>query len=565
MHLGHGIGLRTAHYTDVLERALVGVDWLEIVSENFFEPGGRPWAVLERARAQVPIVAHGVSLGIADTDPLDERYLALLCELVERLEPAWVSDHLCWSSFAGRRAHDLLPLPYSEEALSHVVARVGVVQERLGRRIVLENVSSYVGFGASTIPEWEFLNEVASRTGCGVLLDLNNVQVTSRNLGLDPLRYLDGLAPQTVVQIHLAGHTDRGSYLFDTHVGPVPEAIWSLYRRALRRFGPVATLVEWDSDVPALEVVAAEAARARATESEELAKWGSPHWRRAAPASLPPPSRREATPAPARGEDLRGLQERFFELVTGRKAPPAEPVGWLRAAEGTRIDERTDVYRCAYAFRLVDCLRDDFPSVAVLTGAAFDGLVRDYVARHPPTHPSLRRLGVHFSAFAREHPLAKVWPWLADLAALEWARVEAFDAQEAAALTSRDLAAIEPARWPAFALRTSPSVRVLALGHPVDRVWRALQAGEAPPAVVAARANVVVYRRAQVVYHRPVSALEASALRRMKDGATLVRVCECFADEASVERAAEEAFGLVAQWVADELLVASPPPSPGSG
>jgi uncharacterized protein (UPF0276 family) len=269
-HLGHGIGLRTAHYARLLEAPATGVDWFEVISENFFEPGGRPWAVLERVRAQVPVVAHGVSLCIGDTDTLDGRTIELLKQFVARIEPAWVSDHLCWGSLGGRRTHDLLPLPYTEEALTHVVARVGRVQERLGRRILLENVSSYVGYRASTIPESEFLGEVARRADCGILLDLNNVVVSGANMGFDVAAYVDAIPADRVQQIHLAGHTDRGSYLFDTHVGPVPGPVWGLYRRAVRRFGAVPTLVEWDDNVPALEVVAAEAERARHIEREEL-------------------------------------------------------------------------------------------------------------------------------------------------------------------------------------------------------------------------------------------------------------------------------------------------------
>jgi uncharacterized protein (UPF0276 family) len=256
----------------LLEGPPTGVDWFEVISENFFEPGGRPWAVLARVRAQVPVVAHGVSLCIGDADAIDERYIGLLKEFVARVEPAWVSDHLCWGSLGGRRSHDLLPLPYTDESLAHVIARVGAVQDRLGRRILLENVSSYVGFRASTIPEWEFLGEVARRAGCGILLDVNNVVVSAANLGFDAAGYVDALPVDAVAQIHLAGHTDRGSYLFDTHVGPVPDVVWDLYRRAVRRFGPVATLVEWDEKVPAFDVVAAEAERARRIEQEELAR-----------------------------------------------------------------------------------------------------------------------------------------------------------------------------------------------------------------------------------------------------------------------------------------------------
>jgi uncharacterized protein len=260
--LGHGIGLRHEHFGHLLDEGAAGVDWFEAISENFFEPGGRPKAVLDKVRAARPVVLHGVSLGIGGVDPLSETYLGALDALARRVEPAWVSDHLCWAGHGGAYGHDLWPLPLSEEALDHVARRVQAVQERLGRPLMLENVSSYVDFVASTVPEWQFLNELARRTGCGLLLDVNNVYVSARNHGFSAEAYVDAIEPAYVGQIHLAGHDDYGAYLFDSHVGPVPDPVWQLYERALRRLGPVSTLVEWDTDVPAYASVVAEASRA---------------------------------------------------------------------------------------------------------------------------------------------------------------------------------------------------------------------------------------------------------------------------------------------------------------
>jgi hypothetical protein len=275
-HLGHGVGLRPPHYPRLWD-GTARPDWFEAISENYLLPGGRPLAALERARALAPVVLHGVSLSLGSTDPLDERYLGALGALAERIEPAWISDHLCWSSVGGRYAHDLLPLPCTEEALDWVVERVGRVQERLGRPILVENVSSYLGFAASALPEWEFLAALAERSGCGLLLDVNNVYVSARNHGFDPAAYLAGLPAGAVGQIHLAGHQDRGRYLFDTHDGPVSEPVWALYRQAVARFGPVATLVEWDDRVPDWETLAAQAERARRVEAETLGAAGGVH------------------------------------------------------------------------------------------------------------------------------------------------------------------------------------------------------------------------------------------------------------------------------------------------
>ena len=288
--MGHGIGLRPQHYGRILERGLgtgAGtVDWVEFISENFFEPGGRPWRVLEAVRREVPVVAHGVALGIGNTDPLNSVYLDRLQRLIRRVEPAWVSDHLCWGAFGGHYSHDLLPLPYTEEALAHVVERVLVVQDRLSRQVLLENVSSYVAFVASAMPEWEFLSEVARRADCGILLDLNNVYVSSVNHGFDPAEYIDAVPLDRIGQVHLAGHTDKGSYLLDSHIGPVPQSVWALYDRLLARVHEhteavaIPALVEWDEEVPEYEVVVREAEKSRGAEQKAKA----PH-RRIASAS----------------------------------------------------------------------------------------------------------------------------------------------------------------------------------------------------------------------------------------------------------------------------------------
>ena len=270
LDLGHGIGLRTKHFARFLE-GRPPVDWVEVVTENFMADGGRPIAVLEKVRRDMPVVLHGVSLSIGSVDPLSEAYLADLEKLVARIEPAMITDHLCWGTHRGEYVHDLLPLPYTEESLAHVAGRVAAVQDRLGRPLLLENPSSYVAFRDSTMAEWEFLSELCRRVGCGILLDVNNVYVSARNFGFDPIAYLDGVDPGHVGQFHLAGHTDKGRYLLDTHDGAVPPAVWDLYREALRRFGRVPSLVEWDDRIPPLEDVVAESRRAAIIEAEELA------------------------------------------------------------------------------------------------------------------------------------------------------------------------------------------------------------------------------------------------------------------------------------------------------
>lgn len=265
--LGCGVGLRSEHY-DFILREWPSMDWFEAISENFMDSGGRLLYILEEVRRRYPVALHGVSLSIGSTDPLNQDYLKRLKTLVRRIEPAIVSDHLCWSSVEGENLHDLLPLPFTQEALAHVVERVQAVQEILGQRILLENVSTYITFRHSTMPEWEFLTAVAKRSGCGILLDLNNIYVNAYNHEFDPYAFINHIPGELVGQFHLAGHTPREQFLFDTHSRPVIDEVWALYRQALNRWGSVTTLIEWDEDIPPFARLSEEAKKARVIAGE---------------------------------------------------------------------------------------------------------------------------------------------------------------------------------------------------------------------------------------------------------------------------------------------------------
>lgn len=264
--LGFGLGLRVEHFDAILDppdRQPLDVDWFEVVSENFMVAGGKPQYYLERFRERYPLALHGVSLSIGGTDPLDMDYLRALKALARRVEPAWISDHLCWTGVDGVNSHDLLPLPYTEAAIAHVCSRIERVQDTLGREILLENLSSYVEFATSEMPEWAFMAEIARRSGCRLLLDVNNIQVSARNQGFDPLDYLAGIPGDRVWQIHLAGHSDYGDYVIDTHDHDVPEAVWRLYEAAIARFGPVSTMIERDDHIPPIAELLEELDMAR--------------------------------------------------------------------------------------------------------------------------------------------------------------------------------------------------------------------------------------------------------------------------------------------------------------
>jgi len=268
--LGFGVGLRREHYSHVLETH-PEIDWFEILSENFMVAGGRPLEVLDAVRDRYPIAMHGVSMSIGSADALNRDYLRQLKALARRIEPAWISDHLCWTGVDGRNLHDLLPLPYTAETVRHVVSRIRTVQDFLERPIVIENVSSYLAFRASTMTEWEFLATIADEADCGILLDINNIFVSAFNHRFDAIAYIDAIPIDRVVQFHLAGHADHGTYLLDTHDHPVRDEVWALYEHAVKRFGPVSALIEWDDNIPPFEVLIETANRARDIHRRALA------------------------------------------------------------------------------------------------------------------------------------------------------------------------------------------------------------------------------------------------------------------------------------------------------
>jgi uncharacterized protein len=267
-----GVGLRSVHYSHVLQRR-PAVPWFEATSENYMGPrggtGGRPLEVLEKVRAAYPVHLHGVSLNIGSADPLDPDYLARLKALVDRIQPETVSDHFCWTGVEGKNLHDLLPIPFTEEAVRHVAERARRVQDLLGRRILLENVSSYVAFRHAEMTEWEFIREVAERADCGLLVDVNNIYVSARNHGFEPATFLNGLPAERVGYMHLGGYSDHGEVLIDTHDHPVSDPVWTLYEAAVRKFGPVPTIIEWDEKVPPFERLLQEARRASEIQAKE--------------------------------------------------------------------------------------------------------------------------------------------------------------------------------------------------------------------------------------------------------------------------------------------------------
>ncbi len=261
-NLGFGLGLRTDHYLEILA-SKPKIDWFEVLSENYLVPGGKPLQFLDKICENYPVVMHGVSLSIGSTGEIDKHYLRDLKQLADRVQPAWISDHLCWTGVHGQNMHDLLPLPYTEETVKHVVERVKIVQDYLGRQILLENVSSYASYIDSSMTEWEFISAIAEAADCLLLLDVNNIYVSSFNHNFDAKAFIDGVPAKRIQQIHLAGHSNHGDYIIDTHDAPVIDEVWKLYEYAVSKLGQISTMIERDDNIPPLAELVQELEIAR--------------------------------------------------------------------------------------------------------------------------------------------------------------------------------------------------------------------------------------------------------------------------------------------------------------
>ncbi len=531
---GFGLGLRTAHYADFL-RERQPLDWLEIISDNFLGEGGKPLAVLDRIRQDYPMAMHGVALSIGGTDPLDLAYLQQIKTLARRIEPLWVSDHLCWTGHHEQRLHDLYPLPYTDEAARHVIARIRQAQDVLGRRLVIENVSSYIDFLASAQAEWEFLHHVATEADCLLLVDINNIYVSSVNHGLDAWAYLQGLPAQRVQQIHLAGHTNHGDHWVDTHDHPVCEAVWRLYAQACTLYGPVATMIERDDQIPALPVLLAELEAARRV-------------RASAPASPLPAAPLSASthraPAPATSTvSLQQTQRRLTRSVLSRKGiPSAAQLLVDKAPLGAA--QRLGIYHHAYRARLTEALADTFARTALYAGDdSFAVWARRYAELHPPSTRSLNRYGDTFAAFLQQRFAHN--PELFELARLDWDLRSRFDMADTPTLDSTRAAELPAECWLQAPDVLHPTVVLRTIHTNVVALWQALDANtDVPPAEnLPEPLGLVVWRRDQQPHFQTVPMAQWDFLSRLANGHSLMHASDTIAAQHPL------APEMLAQWL----------------
>ncbi len=470
--LGCGVGLRHDHYQHILQ-TWPSMDWFEAITENYMDSGGKPIRILEEIRHRYPVALHGVSLSIGSVDPLNKSYLKRLKALVDRIKPTIVSDHLSWTRVDGDELHDLLPLPFTEEAIEHVARRVQQVQEFLGRRILLENVSSYLTYRHSEMTEWEFLKEVAERSDCGILLDLNNIYVNSVNHQFDPYEYVNHIPGARVGQFHLAGFTDMGTFLFDTHDHAVIEEVWNLYRYALKLWGPVATLIEWDANIPDFPKLAEEASKARGIYQNFL---DTPQRKM----ELKISERRASSMTPSSDKPPLVEVQRWFKTKmkpnTQNHAVSTEEhaMALLNPQNGVPGLERIAVYAEGYKARIEEALSEAFEAVRHILGhEKFHPLTEKYAEQYPSRHYNLSSTGKHFPVFLRLQPLSKEFPFLPDLAMLEWRIHQAFHAYDKPSFEPGEFASLSLEDWSAAQIFFQPSVGLLASKWPILDIWNA--------------------------------------------------------------------------------------------
>lgn len=531
-----GVGLRAAHYRDFLARP-PAVGWLEVHTENYLQPSGWDSHVLQTLRQDYPISLHGVGLGLGSVRGFSEPHLQRVRAVVERIEPALVSEHLCWGAVAQQQLNDLLPLALNGAALDLLCARVGRVQDVLKRPILLENVSTYLRFADDAMSEAQFLAELARRSGCGLLLDINNLYVNQCNHGEDALLAMQSIAPGSVGELHLGGHLLTPHAVIDHHGAAVAEPVWDLYAAALLRFGAIPTLVEWDTDLPPLDILLGEADKAQAMLARHAPQ--AP-WQGALLAAAPPPASCDA---------LAVGQQAFATALLDTAAT-------LPSFAGEAVPQRFSLYRGNLSTTWRRTLGHAYPVVLALVGADFfGGLARAYGRQYPSDSADLTQFGARFADFLSSFPPAAELPYLPDMARLEWAVHLAHYAADAQALAPEALAALHPDQLEVRRFTLHPACALLASNWQVAALWHAHQDGEEqgmfPHDMQVASWTLVCRSRwkAQVLQ---VDAAAHAALLALLQGQTFGAALD-----AAFER--DPAFDLAArlrQWLAHAVLAA---------
>lgn len=545
---GFGLGLRTPHYADFLA-AKQPLDWLEIITDNYLVAGGKPLQMLDQIRRDYPVVMHGVAMSLGAPGAVDAAYLRQVKALADRVQPLWISDHLCWIGPGPEQLHDLYPLPYTDEAARHLIGQIRRAQDLLQRRLVVENVSSYIEFKHSAATEWAFLSHVANEADCLLLVDINNIYVSSVNHGFNPVQYLQGLPRHRVQQFHLAGHSNEGSHIVDTHDHPVADPVWALYAEALKLFGPVATMIERDDHIPPLPTLLDELAIAR-----DIAARVHHQPATASAAAANATHFTTSTPAPAA---LRQLQRDMANYVLDPSARGM--THHVRAPTGADSSARLGIYHHAYRARLADVLADVFEKTVLYMGSdSFDEIARAFVVQQPPQS---RSLGVYGAAFpAHLGMLYPHNPELCELAQLDWDLRSRFDGVDWPALDTAAAAADTTQTWLTRSPALHPSLLLRQVSTNVVTLWKAIHDDTEVPAPLRldSPATLMVWRKGLQPHFKTLDAQQSAWLHQLAEGGSIADACENFA--ASPLMPEVSVFGQwLATWWDDQILAAAAP------
>jgi uncharacterized protein (UPF0276 family) len=549
---GFGLGLRTPHYPD-FQRQRQPLDWLEIITDNFLVDGGRPLKMLDAIRRDYPVAMHGVAMSLGSAQGLDRDYLHKVKQLAQRVQPLWVSDHLCWSGAGETVLHDLNPLPYTDEAARRLIDQIAQAQDVLQRRLVEENVSSYVSFAHSAATEWEFLSHVANQADCLLLVDVNNIYVSAVNHGFDPLHYLHALPQHRVQQIHLAGHSRNATHIIDTHDHPVCQEVWDLYAAACQRFGAVATMIERDDLIPPLPELLAELDQARAISKTHVGV-DSP----AVMAQHIQPSRLTAVSTP--GPGLHSLQNAWTDAVLQADVPAEVTQSLCLAESGSdTAHERWGIYHRAYRLRLCEVLRESFAKTCAYMGSdLFDAHATDFVLQQPPTERNLGRYGAALPAFLQQTYPDN--PELPALAQLDWDLRSRFDTADAPASTIQALAPQSDGEIPCLSMASPlhPSVVLRDSRTPAHTIWRAIDDDVDVPEeqFLEDGGGLVVWRWDMQPHFMRVDAAQYAFLKALAGGDAIGVVSQRFA-ETNVLTSPEVLGAWLQSWLSQGLLRAT--------
>ena len=535
--LGFGLGLRVKHYPYIFEH-WPQVDWFEIISENFMDTDGRPKHNLARIAERYPVVMHGIAMSIGTVDPLNSDYLAKLKKLIDWLNPAWISDHLCWTGIAHKNSHDLLPVPYTEEALKHIVTRIKQVQDFLGRPIALENPSTYLEFKTSHIPEAEFIAEMAKESGCQLLLDVNNVYVSCYNHRLDAKAYIDALPLDNVVQIHLSGHTNHGTHIIDTHDDYVVDEVWALYKYVVYKAGRTPnTMIEWDDNIPEFDVLYTELGKAKAA-AKDAGNY----------APLPDLAKEQARYVANIITPLGEAETRMQEAILQGAKMDSHPNEWIRAKAEFAPADQLAVYINSYRFRLYDVVAEDFPVLQYYLGDDdFESLITDFVNTVQSEYFNISRYASQLPDFLKNH--ASGDDFAVELAQLENAVSQLTDPQETIPLEPKHLEGMTPETLMESVLYPRKALELFAFDYPVNRFYREVKEEKTPVAPAREKTLTVVFRHDDVVWRMDLEEAEYALLCTLFGGVTVGQALESFD-----ESVAEKLSAWFSRWMRNGLL-----------